>query len=83
MTCECEICKYRREFEQHISTVPEPAKQFFDDMYDLLFHAQFELDHAEAVISGDWPGADEYIAAIRACRTDKQKESDETSNTGV
>lgn len=40
MTCECAVCQYYREYEQHIAQLTGDTKAFFEDMYERLCIAE-------------------------------------------
>lgn len=44
MTCECRVCRYSREVDEHLAALPEPHRAFFADMYERLCHAEFDND---------------------------------------
>lgn len=42
--CTCKICRYHREFEKHLETIPEESKQFFKDLFDRYSMAEEERE---------------------------------------
>lgn len=67
--CECNVCKYSRKVAEKLELIPEDQRAFWEEMYDILIHAELDRDHYRAVIDGSWPDADEFIQRVRTHRT--------------
>lgn len=64
--CHCALCQRNRAAAARLATLTSEQREFWSGIYDLLLHAEMDLDVAHAVIDGSWPGADEWIARKRA-----------------
>ena len=64
--CDCNLCQRTRKFRETLDRVPEADKKFWNDIYDTLFHAEFDLNYYRAIVEGSWPSADEILARYRA-----------------
>lgn len=81
--CECKFCSYYREYQKMIQHVPEEHRAFFNDLYERAEMTEFELEHAQSVIDGSWPSADEYISSARGKQFPVINIKCETQNNGI
>lgn len=42
--CRCRLCERGREFDKRVKRLSPQSRQFFEELYDALNHAEFELD---------------------------------------
>lgn len=62
---DCPICQRTRLFRQALERVPEQDKEFWDGIFDALFHADSDRDYWRSIVDGSWPNADDVIAKYR------------------
>lgn len=65
MACNCDLCKLIAEYRKHIENVPEPAKTFFEAMFDRYLETDMDLDYYKAIVKNQLDGADAIIAKYR------------------
>lgn len=65
MTCSCDVCKQSITFREHLDRIPAELHEYFQELYDVLIHAQFDNDYYKAIIDGSWPEADLIIDRAR------------------
>lgn len=66
--CQCHLCIRTRNFLAALETIPEQHHRLLHAMHGALEDAEFERDHARAVIEGSYPDADTVIAYHRKRR---------------
>lgn len=64
-SCECSVCVRHRRFSSELEKIPEANRAYFEELYDALTHAEFDLEYYKAVASGRWPDSDRVIAHMR------------------
>jgi hypothetical protein len=60
-TCNCAICQRSQQFQEALKLVPETDKQFWKDLFSLLYDVEMDRDYYRAIVDGSWPNADEVI----------------------
>ena len=73
MLCECPRCLDSREFAARLAELPEHQRAYFAAQRENYALQGADLDHANAVIEGSWPSADDIIAGSRAARAEMLK----------
>lgn len=66
--CDCPNCLDSREFDVRLAELPEHQRAYFAEQRENFALQGADLNHANAVIEGSWPSADEIIAGSRAAR---------------
>ena len=66
MPCNCAVCSRYTELQERLLLIPTEHRDFVFALYDDLVNAQNDLSHANAIIKGTWPQADEIIAYVRS-----------------
>lgn len=68
-TCECRICKQRKEFVGHLDILRKnglnDSVNYFEDIYLELMNVSMDNDVNKSIIEGSWPTADENIKYAR------------------
>lgn len=59
--CDCDICKDIRVFRGHLEQLEEPAKTYFDNLYERYLNVSADLDYYDAVFDGSWPYGKEVL----------------------
>ncbi len=69
MTCDCRICKQRKEFVGQLDILREnglnDSVTYFEDIYLELMNIGMDNDVNKSIIEGSWPTADENIKYAR------------------
>lgn len=72
--CQCEVCKFYKEFSDRLDALPIEHQEFFTKMYDDMVHLQSRFNHQRAIIDGSWPNADSIIKKKREDRSSKDRQ---------
>jgi hypothetical protein len=71
--CDCQNCLDSREFDVRLAELPEHLRAYFAEQRENFALQGADLSHANAVIEGSWPSADDTIAGSRAARAERLK----------
>lgn len=64
-SCDCSLCIRSRRFREVLARVPYQDRNYWENMYDHLYHVEADLEYFKAVVKGNWPDADDVIKSHR------------------
>src|SRR5665213_1877607 len=60
--CSCQFCIDYKRFKQVLPLIPVEHREWFESIFDNLWHAQEELSYKKAVLDGSWPDSVEILS---------------------